>query len=258
METLKIIKIGGKIINDTVALQQFIEDLSKLKGLKILVHGGGNLASETSKQLGIKIEKVDGRRLTDQKTLDVVTMVYAGKLNKTIVAALQAKGCNSLGLTGADGNLIQSYKRPVTSIDYGFVGDIIQVNTSLIEILLKEEIVPVFCALTHDKQGQLLNTNADTIASELAVALASSFSVELYYCFEKKGVLSDMTNDNSVIETLDLEAYHTLFQQGKIADGMLPKLDNCFNALNNKVFKVCIGNPKMIVDSNSIYTTLQL
>lgn len=258
METLKIIKIGGNIINDTGALQQFIEGFSKLKGLKILVHGGGNSATETSQRLGLEVKKVEGRRITDQETLNVITMIYAGKLNKMIVAQLQANDCDAFGLSGADGNLIQSVKRPVTSIDYGFAGDIVQVNTSLIETLLKEAITPVFCALTHNKQGQLLNTNADTIASELAIAFASTYSVELFYCFERNGVLADISNDNSVIDALDFQVYQTLFQQGKIADGMVPKLDNCFSALRKKVTKVCIGKPEMIFDSNSIHTILQL
>lgn len=258
METLKIVKIGGNIINDAEALGHFIKEFSKLEGLKLLVHGGGNLASEVSKGLGIEVKKVDGRRITDQQTLDVVTMVYAGRLNKTIVAQFQANGCNALGLSGADGNAIQSIKRPVKSIDYGFVGDVIKVNTSLLQVLLKEGIVPVFCALTHDKQGQLLNTNADTITSELSVALASEYDVELYYCFEKNGVLTDVNDDDSVIKALNFESYQSLFKQGVIADGMIPKLDNCFNALQKNVSKVCIGKPEMIFDTNSTHTTLQL
>lgn len=255
---LKIIKIGGNIINDDLALQQFISDFAYLDGPKILVHGGGNAASVLSDQLGIKVNKIDGRRITDQATLDVITMVYAGKINKSIVAQLQAKNCDAIGLSGADGNSICSVKRPVKPIDFGYVGDVKQVNTNFIELLLNQNIVPVFCALTHDKNGQLLNINADTIASELALALAKFYQTELYYCFEKKGVLTDVLNKDSVIQTLDFALYKNLKYSGQIAEGMIPKLDNAFNALHNKVNKVNIGQPEMISKSNSIFTTLKL
>ena len=255
---LKIIKIGGNIINDDQALQKFITDFANLDSPKILVHGGGNLASDLSEKLGLKVNKIDGRRITDQATLDVITMVYAGKINKSIVAQLQAENCNAIGLSGADANSIQSVKRPVKTIDFGFVGDVKQVNTTFIELLLNEGIVPVFCAITHDKNGQLLNTNADTIASELAMALAKTYQIELYYCFEKKGVLTDVLDEDSVIQSLDFKLYKVLKQNGQIAEGMIPKLDNAFNALNNKVNKVSIGQPEMIFKSNSIFTTLKL
>ena len=255
---LKIIKIGGNIINDEMALQKFIIDFANLDSPKILVHGGGNSASDLSEQLDIKVNKIDGRRITDQVTLDVITMVYAGKINKSIVAQLQAKNCNAIGLSGADGNSICSVKRPVKPIDFGYVGDVNQVNTNFIELLLNQNIVPVFCAITHDKNGQLLNTNADTIASELAMALAKTFQTELYYCFEKKGVLTDVLDENSVIKNLDFKLYKDLKESGQIAEGMIPKLDNAFNALKNKVHKVTIGLPEMIFKSDSIFTTLKL
>ena len=164
-------------------------------------------------------------------------MVYAGKINKSIVAQLQAKNCNAIGLSGADGNAISSVKRPVNPIDFGFVGDVKQVNTNFIELLLNQNIVPVFCALTHDKNGQLLNTNADTIASELAMALAKTYQTELYYCFEKKGVLTDVLDEDSVIKSLDFKLYKDLKESGQIAEGMIPKLDNSFNALKIRCTK---------------------
>ena len=258
MQTLKVVKIGGNIIDNTTALNKFISDFAHLSGSKILVHGGGNSASDLSTQLGIKVNKVDGRRVTDENTLDVITMVYAGRINKSIVAKLQAESCQAIGLSGADGNAILSKKRPPYPVDFGFAGDVEEVNTTFIKMLLKEEIVPVFCALTHDKQGQLLNTNADTIASELAMALAEAYDTELYYCFEKKGVLTDVLDQNSVIEDLDSNFYRELKKKGQIADGMIPKLDNSFNALHQKVSKVSIGQPEMIFQPQSIFTTLKL
>jgi acetylglutamate kinase len=258
MQRLKIIKIGGNIINDDKTLQKFITDFTKLNCPKILVHGGGNLASDLAEQLGIKVNKIDGRRITDQATLDVITMVYAGKISKSIVANLQAKNCNAIGLSGADGNAILSIKRSLNPIDFGYVGDVLKVSTAFVELLLREGIVPVFCAITHDKKGQLLNTNADTIASELAMALANIYQTELYYCFEKKGVLTDVLDENSVIKKLDFSIYKNLKEKGKIADGMIPKLDNSFKALHQKVSKVCIGQPEMIFNSSSICTILKL
>lgn len=258
IKTLKIVKIGGNIINDAVALEQFLEDFALLKGPKILVHGGGHSASAMSEKLGIKVKKIDGRRLTDSASLEVITMVYAGKINKLIVSQLQAKSCKALGLSGADGNAIRSIKRPVEPIDFGYVGDVVEVNTNFINLLIREKLVPIFCAITHDNNGQLLNTNADTIASELAMALANDYQIELFYCFEKKGVLNDVLNENSVIKKLDFSLYKDLKESGQIADGMIPKLDNSFHALNRNVKKVSIGQPDMIFKSNSIFTTLTL
>jgi len=257
METLKIIKIGGNIIDDSQALESFLRQFALLKGLKLLVHGGGKLATQMAQKMNITVQMNEGRRITDSDTLDIITMVYAGKINKNIVAQLQANACNAIGFSGADGNTIVSVKRPIETIDYGFVGDVKQVNTNALEVLLNNHITPVFCAITHDKNGQLLNTNADTIASELAIGFAQHFKTELYYCFEKSGVLQDVTNDNSVVENINTKTYKTLIDDGIIADGMLPKLNNCFHAINNNVDKVCIGKPSMLFETNTHYTTIQ-
>ena len=257
MKALKIIKIGGNIIDDDKALSDFIFEFSKIKGLKVLVHGGGKLASKLANQMGIEVKMTNGRRITDADTLDIATMVYAGKINKNIIVQLQAYNCNSVGFSGADGNSIVSIKRPVKAIDFGFVGDVVKVNTEVLNLLVNNNITPVFCALTHDTKGQLLNTNADTIASELAIGFAKNFEVELYYCFEKEGVLLDVEDDDSVIENINTKTYQDLIEQGIIADGMLPKLNNCFHAIENKVSKICIGKPKMLFKSNSKFTTIQ-
>ncbi len=257
MKTLKIIKIGGNIIDDSQALKLFLSQFAQLEGPKILVHGGGKLATQMAQKMNVPVQMNEGRRITDESTLDIITMVYAGKINKNIVARLQANNCNAIGFSGADGNSIVSEKRPVETIDYGFVGDVKQVNTNTLEVLLNNHITPVFCAITHDKNGQLLNTNADTIASELAIGFAPHFKTELYYCFEKSGVLQDVTNDNSVVENINTKTYKTLIDDGIIADGMLPKLNNCFHAINNNVDKVCIGKPDMLFAANTLFTTIQ-
>lgn len=256
MKTLKVIKIGGNIIDSEDVLQTFLENFSKIKDSKILVHGGGKLATQLAGKMNVEVKMVDGRRITDKHTLDIITMVYAGKINKNIVAKLQAHQCNAIGFTGADGNSIVAEKRPVKTIDYGFAGDILKVNTNTLEILLNNNITPVFCAITHDRQGQLLNTNADTIASELAIAFAEDYKTELYYCFEKNGVLQDVNDDDSVIEKINSKTYKTLVDQNIIANGMLPKLDNCFHAVNNTVHKVHIGKPEMLFGS-ALHTTIQ-
>jgi acetylglutamate kinase len=255
---LSVIKIGGSLIEDEKILDEFLVDFTKLEGLKILVHGGGKLATQLAGKLGIETKMNEGRRITDAETIKVITMVYGGLVNKTIVAKLQAGNCNALGLSGADLNSIQSVKRPVADIDYGFVGDVEKVNTKMISLLLSNGISPVFCAITHDKNGQLLNTNADTIASEIAIALSRDFETDLYYCFEKQGVLMDINDENSVIEHIDSKNYLRLKEDKIIADGMLPKLHNCFNALERNVSKVCIGNVKMISGQNQKYTTISL
>ena len=256
--TLKIVKIGGNVIDNPQALTSFLTVFSSIKGPKILVHGGGKSATALAKKTGLEVQMVDGRRITDAATLELITMVYAGKINKTMVAQLQALNCNALGFTGADANTITSEKRPVSTLDYGFVGDVKNVETSTLELLLNHGVSPVFCALTHDQNGQLLNTNADTIASELAIAFASKFEVELYYCFEKKGVLKDVNDDDSVIETITQSSYKELLDAQVIYAGMLPKLNNCFHALEHQVSKVCIGKPEMLLDSEAIFTTLTI
>jgi len=255
---LKIVKIGGNVINDSAQLDAFIHDFAKLDGLKILVHGGGRKATEIADSLGLEPKMVGGRRVTDEANLEVVTMVYAGLLNKKIVAKLQNSGCNALGLSGADGNLIQAHKRIVKDIDYGFAGDIDQVEGKTIGLFLNGGLVPVFSAITHDKKGQLLNTNADTIAAKLAKELSLNFDVELVYCFEKNGVLQQVDNDDSVIQQIDKNKYELLKKSGVIAEGMLPKMKNCFDALQGGVHKVHIGNPTLVSDMNLIHTTLTL
>ncbi len=257
MKTLKVIKIGGNIINNQDVLADFLNQFSKIESHKILVHGGGNLATTLAKEMNIEVKVVNGRRVTDRATLDIITMVYAGKINKTIIAQLQSQYCNAIGFTGADGNTIISKKRPVKDIDFGFVGDIESVNTEVLNLLLENQITPVFSAITHNAKGQLLNTNADTMASEIAIGFSKTYNVELYYCFEKNGVLKDIKEDNSVIEDINANTYKTLFETGIISEGMLPKLDNCFHAIKNEVKKVCIGKPEMLFNSNSKFTTIQ-
>ena len=257
MKTLKIIKIGGNIVDDDNALKEFLLEFATIDTPKILVHGGGKLATKLAEKMQIEVNIIDGRRKTDHATLDIITMVYAGKINKNIVAQLQASNCNAVGFTGADGNTIVSDKRPVKPIDYGFVGDVKQVNTKTLELLLINNITPIFCAITHNENGQLLNTNADTIASELAIGFAPIYTTELYYCFEKNGVLEDVNNDDSVIEKINTETYKILIETGIISEGMLPKLNNCFHAINHKVNSICIGKPDMLFNRSSKYTTIK-
>ncbi len=238
---LSIIKIGGNIIDDEPRLLAFLESFAAIPGKKILVHGGGKLATKVAEGLGIQQKLVDGRRITDEETLRVVTMVYAGTINKQIVARLQALGCPALGLTGADGNAILSHKRVHASIDYGFVGDVDVVNTNWLTSLLMLENVLVFAPITHDGKGQLLNTNADTIAQELARALSAGFEVSLIYSFEKSGVLMDAEDEGSVIKKINAADYADLKEKKVIFAGMIPKLDNAFAALRSGVKKVIIG-----------------
>lgn len=240
---LHIIKIGGNVIDNSENLHHFLKDFTALDGYKILVHGGGKVATQLSEELGIEPKLVDGRRITDIETLRIVTMVYGGLINKNIVAQLQRFGTNAIGVTGADGNLIRTNKRPVKSIDYGFVGDIDDnsVDPESIGKLLNAGFTPVFCAITHDGEGQLLNTNADTIAAALAVALSKLYETTLIYCFEKKGVLHDINDEESVIRDIDPERYEELKELQIIHSGMLPKLDNAFTAINCGVKAVIIG-----------------
>ncbi|PZR23554.1 MAG: acetylglutamate kinase [Flavobacterium psychrophilum] len=243
---LTIVKIGGNVIDDPVALDNFLKDFAAVQGPKILIHGGGKLATRTAESLGIKAVFHEGRRITDAPMLEIAVMTYAGWINKSIVAKLQALGDNAMGFTGADGNLIRSKKRDNTTVDFGLVGDVVAVNTELLNALLVQDIAPVFCAVTHDGNGQLLNTNADAIASPLAVACTGYYDVKLLYCFEKKGVLLDVNDEDSVIKTLTFESYSKLREEGAIHSGMLPKLENCFNALNQGVSQIGIGSPAMI------------
>ena len=241
---LNIIKIGGNVIDAPKALDQFLTAFAALKGKKILVHGGGKIATELGKKLGIETKMIEGRRITDAETIDLVTMTYAGLINKKIVAALQSKNCNAIGFSGADGNLIKATKRPVQTIDYGFVGDIEDgsVNVSLVKSLLTQDVMPVVCPITHDGNGNLLNTNADTIAAVLAVAMAKDFETRLYYCFEKNGVLRDINDDRSFIPELKKDAYEEMKGNKQIYEGMIPKLDNAFQTVSKGVHSVYICN----------------
>lgn len=252
---LTVVKIGGNVIDDEAALKAFLVDFAAIKGYKILVHGGGKIATKTAEGLGITAVFHEGRRITNAPMLDVAVMTYAGSINKNITAKLQALGNNAMGFTGADGNLILSEKRQNAAVDFGFVGDVVSVADELLKTLLLNNIVPVFCAITHDGNGQLLNTNADTIAAELAVAGSAHFDVTLLYCFEKKGVLTDVEDEDSVIKNLTFETYRKLRAQGAIHSGMLPKLENCFNALNRGVSAIGIGSPDMI-QGKSVYTLI--
>ncbi|UYZ61102.1 acetylglutamate kinase [Hymenobacter latericus] len=243
-EILKLFKIGGGILDDEAQLRRFVQAFAQVPGRKMLVHGGGKGANQMLSDLGIEPKMVQGRRITDAATLDIVTMFYAGKTNKQLVALLQASGVNALGLSGADGNAVRASKRPVKDIDYGFVGDIDagSIDTAVVQQLLAADLTPVFCAITHDGQGQLLNTNADTIASALARALAPHYQVELHFCFEKDGVLRDVNDDSSVVPRITPALYQQLKAEGIIAAGMIPKLDNAFAALAAGVEQVIIEN----------------
>ena len=255
---LALVKIGGNVINNEEKLAQFLSDFANIKGYKLLVHGGGKMASSISRKLGVEPNMIDGRRITDAATLEIVTMVYAGLINKQIVAKLQAKDCSAIGLSGADGNLIKAHKRKHPSIDYGFVGDIDRVDKNVVLTLLEEGFVPIVCALTHDKKGNMLNTNADTIANALAIAMCKKMEVNLYYIFEKDGVLFNPEDDRSLIPQLDQIDYASYKKEGVISDGMIPKLDNAFEALNKGVNQVVIGSPKLISDLSLPCTVLTL
>lgn len=240
MEKLTLIKVGGKIVEEPETLQQLLRDFSSIEGYKVLVHGGGRSATKVAAQLGIESKMVNGRRITDADMLNVVTMVYGGLVNKNIVAGLQSLGINALGLTGADMNTMRSDKRPVKDVDYGFVGDVKEVNADLLSSLIRQGIVPVLAPLTHDKQGHMLNTNADTIAGEAAKALAKYFDVTLMFCFEKKGVLRDENDDDSVIPEINREAFKEYVEAGIIQGGMIPKLENAYQAIDAGVKEVII------------------
>jgi len=238
---LSIIKIGGNIIDDESKLAAFLDAFAAVKGKKILVHGGGKLATRVAEGLGIRQQMIDGRRITDAETLKIVAMVYAGTINKNIVAQLQARSCDAIGLSGADGNAILAHKRVHPTIDYGYVGDVDAINSSLLTSLLLLDKTLVFSPITHDGKGQLLNTNADTIAQEIARELSAIFETSLVYSFEKSGVLMNAEDDNSVIPRINPAAYQELKEQQVIFAGMIPKLDNAFTALRNGVGKVIIG-----------------
>lgn len=251
-EVLYVIKIGGNIIDDEQKFASFLQNFAAIEGRKILVHGGGKLATKLAETMGIQQQMIDGRRVTDAETLKVVTMVYAGFINKNIVAQLQANHCNAIGLTGADGNVIQAHKRGSNSplgaggVDYGFVGDIDIVNTELLNSFLQNNLAVVVAPITHNMQGQLLNTNADTIAQEIAKAMSNRYTITLIYSFEKAGVLLNVQDEASVIKQINATSYKQLKEAGAIFDGMIPKLDNAFAAIESGVNKVIIGKAEQL------------
>jgi acetylglutamate kinase len=247
MDRLTIIKVGGKVVEDPISLNALLDQFIRISGYKILVHGGGQTATEVAARLGIETQMVNGRRVTSESMLEVVTMVYGGLVNKKIVAQLQAKGCNAIGLSGADLNLIRARIRPVQEIDYGFVGDVDDVNSRELRILIDENVVPVVAPLTHDGKGQLLNTNADTIAAELASELSAHYSVYLFFCFEKKGVLLNPEDEGSMIYELDAMQFKQYQDEQIISAGMIPKLENGFRAKRKGVKEVLITNPGNII-----------
>lgn len=240
-QKLYIIKVGGQVVNDPEMMATFLASFQKLKGLKVLVHGGGKLATQLANDLDIPVSMIDGRRVTDLEMIRVVTMAYAGEANKTIVAQLQGMGCQALGLTGADGNLIESTLRPpLNGIDYGLIGEPVQINTSLLKMLLEQAFVPVIAPLTHDKRGQLLNLNADTIASTIAKALNELYEVALIYAFELSGVLLDVSQPNTLIRDINRSQFNTMKRDGVIHSGMLPKLENALAVAESGISQVGI------------------
>lgn len=241
MGSLYVIKIGGNIIDDEKKLSSFLKAFASINGKKILIHGGGKLATKLAEKMKVEQKMIEGRRITDAETLKIVTMVYAGYVNKNIVAQLQSFECNAMGLCGVDGDIILAHKRKHPAIDFGYVGDVDSVNVPLVKNLLEQNLSLVFAPITHDMGGQLLNTNADTIAQEIAKAMSSEYEVKLIYSFEKAGVLLDADDDNTVIANINPTSYQKLKAAEKIFAGMIPKLDNAFAALNSGVNKVIIG-----------------
>lgn len=252
---ITIIKVGGKIVEDSENLGNLLDRFSRIEGGKVLIHGGGRSATRMAERLGIESHMVDGRRITDSDTLQVVTMVYGGLVNKNIVAQLQARGVNALGLTGADCNIIRAQKRPATTIDYGFVGDVEHADGDMLSRFIEQGIAPVVAPLTHDGKGNLLNTNADTMAAETAKALASLYDVTLIYCFEHPGVMRNPDDANTLIPAITRESYRTLLAGGIISGGMIPKIDNAFNAIENGVKEVVITRADAIDGTQGTHIT---
>lgn len=250
---IKVVKIGGNVIDSEEALSSFVSDFASIEGPKVLVHGGGKLATRLAERLDIPTTMIDGRRVTDSDTLDVVTMVYAGLVNKRIVAMLQSLGCNAIGLSGADGGAVRATRRAANPIDFGFVGDISVegVDAAFIRNLTEQGIVPVFCSIMHDGKGQLLNCNADSVASAVAVGLATECDTELLFCFEKRGVMRDVDDDTSVIANINRESYKTLLAEGVVNKGMIPKIDGAFRALECGVKVVTIKHSAELADSSA-------
>jgi acetylglutamate kinase len=248
MEKIFVIKIGGNVIDDSVKLDSFLKEFAAIENKKILVHGGGKIATAIGEKLGIASKYVDGRRITNDETIDLVTMVYGGLVNKQIVAKLQSINCNAIGITGADANLLPAKKRPVKKIDFGWVGDIEsdKINTESWKLFLENGLTPIAAPLTHDSKGHILNTNADTIASVIAVALSSFYEVNLVFCFEKNGVLENVNDEDSVISKLTFHDYSSLKNSDKLFAGILPKIDNAFDAIHKGVNEVIIGNSSQL------------
>ena len=270
MEQLLVIKIGGNVIDNAPALESFLEKFAAIDTKKILVHGGGKIATKIGDQLGIQSNYINGRRVTDAQTIDLVTMVYGGLVNKKIIAKLQSLQCNAIGLTGADANLIPAVKRPlvytkptsgdagdeIEAIDFGFVGDVTtnSIGIENLEILLTNNFTLVFAPLTHDGNGQILNTNADTISSSLAIVLSKKYDVRLIYCFEKKGVLENVADVNSIIPLITIEKYAQLKAENKLFDGIFPKIDNALDAIDNGVKEVLIGDAEDLLQNCTLNT----
>jgi acetylglutamate kinase len=248
---LHIIKMGGNVIDDQGNLMAFLGRFARLGGYRILVHGGGKIATKMGDKLGIESKYVDGRRITDDATMDLVTMVYAGLVNKQVVATLQALGCKAIGLTGADANVILATKRPVKAIDYGWAGDVEseKVGAQTLAGFLSMGLTPVFAPLTHDGNGHLLNTNADTIASSLAVSLSDTYEVHLVYCFEKKGVLLSVEDENSVVKIINREKFEDMKSKGALHSGILPKIENALLAIEKGVERVIIGHADDLLEN---------
>ncbi|WP_459212165.1 acetylglutamate kinase [Aquimarina rhabdastrellae] len=257
MNNLKIIKIGGSLLDNESLLDSFLENFAALKTPKILVHGGGKLATDLSSKLQLESKMIEGRRVTDKATLDIVTMVYSGTINTNLVAQLQAKNCNAIGLSGVDGNTIVASKRPISKIDYGYVGDIQSIHHQWLIPLITNGLTPVFCPITHDTNGQLLNTNADTVAAELAIAFSTHYKVSLYYCIDKNGILENVNAPNSVITTMNTERCQQLESTGTFTAGMLPKITNCFNSIAQGVAHVAIGNYEFPFDTAISHTKFE-
>ncbi len=245
---LFVIKIGGNIIDDPVALENFLEKFALIDAPKILVHGGGKLATEIGSTMQIPQQMIEGRRITDEATLKLVTMVYAGFINKNIVAKLQVNACNAIGLCGTDANIILANKRIVKEIDYGFVGDVVKVNDEFIKVLLQNNCTPIIAPITHDGKGQLLNTNADTIANEIAKAMSAHYEVQLIYCFDKKGVLENVADENSIIKLITKDNIESLKGNKIILEGMIPKIDNALQAVDAGVHKVTLGHAEELIE----------
>ncbi len=251
MESLKVIKIGGNVIDNEIALERFLRDFAAIEGRKILVHGGGKLATRMAEKLEIKQTMVEGRRVTDKATLDVVTMVYAGLINKHIVAMLQSFGCNAMGMSGADGAIIRANRRSPEPIDFGFVGDIAEVDGRRLQRLTEEGITPVICSIMHDGRGELLNCNADSVASAVAAGVAREGVAELIFCFDKKGVLRDINDPESLIREITAERYPALKTEGVVSDGMIPKVENALRSVANGLQSVTIKHSDDLTDPDA-------